>query len=198
MQIHTKLYLDYFEIQYDKITGFYDPIECTIQYDNCTQMGFEIHHIDYKRMGGSKEAEKVENYIASCRNCHDDAHDEKISKERLYGLQLAKMIRFKTAKIKAITDKVTSLILEIFKSIGIIYPATFTKFYQIQTKQNNFIIWDFNTNEVTAMIGDPIFSKFTGFNATIVKKYLGHNKYLICSPEELKDLLEYLQLKIKK
>ena len=42
-------------------------------------------------MGGSEEKDYIENLIGLCRVCHDDAHDELISKEALIRKHQLKM-----------------------------------------------------------------------------------------------------------
>lgn len=67
MKAHTKIYLEYFG--YDQ-SSF---IECEI----CQVKAVDIHHIKRRGMGGSKEANKIENLMALCRKCHEDYGDKK-------------------------------------------------------------------------------------------------------------------------
>ncbi len=74
MRKHTKIYFDYFGY------GIDDVIICEFCGKN---KAVDIHHIDNKGMGGSKTKDKIENLIALCRDCHDKAHKEIISKQEL-------------------------------------------------------------------------------------------------------------------
>ena len=78
MKKHTKIYLNYFGY------GEQDIILCEV----CGAVSVDIHHIQPKGMGGSKTKDNIENLIALCRNCHNLAHDNKLSKEYLTKLHL--------------------------------------------------------------------------------------------------------------
>jgi hypothetical protein len=67
MQKHTKIYFDYFG--YD-VTDF---IPCEI----CETKAVDIHHIHARGMGGTKQADNIENLMALCRNCHIEYGDKK-------------------------------------------------------------------------------------------------------------------------
>ena len=43
-----------------------DFIPCEL----CGAKGVDIHHIDCRGMGGSKEKDTIENLMALCRKCH--------------------------------------------------------------------------------------------------------------------------------
>jgi hypothetical protein len=60
MKKHTKIYLDYF--------GYTtaDFIPCEI----CGNRAVDIHHIEARGMGGSKQSDYIENLQAVCRKCH--------------------------------------------------------------------------------------------------------------------------------
>lgn len=73
MKNHIKVYFKHFK--YD-ISSF---IECEV----CKAPSNDIHHIQPKGMGGSKTKDNIENLIALCRDCHNDAHDNIISKWEL-------------------------------------------------------------------------------------------------------------------
>lgn len=49
----------------------------------CGKLADDIHHIKPKGMGGSKLKDNPENLIALCRDCHDMAHANELSKEYL-------------------------------------------------------------------------------------------------------------------
>lgn len=60
MKKHTKIYFDFFKY------STADFIPCEI----CNSKAIDIHHIDCRGMGGSKEKDTIENLMALCRNCH--------------------------------------------------------------------------------------------------------------------------------
>ena len=68
---HTKNYLKHHNI------GEQDFIQCNV----CGSEARDIHHITFKSQGGSDE---VDNLIALCREHHEDAHDNLLTKEYLY------------------------------------------------------------------------------------------------------------------
>lgn len=74
MRKHTKIYLDAFG--YDK--G--DFIACEITGERAV----DIHHIQPRGMGGSKELDRVENLMAICRKKHDELGDKTKYKAYLY------------------------------------------------------------------------------------------------------------------
>ncbi|MFY0655047.1 MAG: HNH endonuclease [Cyclobacteriaceae bacterium] len=65
MKIHTKIYLKYFGYT------IADFIPCEI----CGAKSVDIHHLIFKKMGGSKLLDYIENLIAVCRDCHNKCHD---------------------------------------------------------------------------------------------------------------------------
>ena len=67
MRKHTKLYLDYFGYVAD------DFMCCEI----CGGRMVDIHHIDCRGMGGSKDKDKIENLIGLCRQHHLEYGDKK-------------------------------------------------------------------------------------------------------------------------
>lgn len=67
---HVKNYMNYFSL------GEQDFISCEM----CASEGVDIHHIKYRSQGGTDD---IENLICLCRNCHNLAHENKISKEEL-------------------------------------------------------------------------------------------------------------------
>ena len=76
MKNHTKVYF--------KSLGFtgYEYIPCEI----CSKRAVDIHHIDCRGMGGSKEKDKIENLMALCRECHIKYGDVKHQKDYLQEL----------------------------------------------------------------------------------------------------------------
>ena len=88
MKVHTKIYFEYFGIDYDLATGWHDHIDCELD----GKVTVDIHHIEPKGMGGSRNKDVIDNLIALCRDCHTDAHAEKISKETLQRAHAKKML----------------------------------------------------------------------------------------------------------
>ena len=73
MKKHTKLYLAYFGFDQS------DFIPCEI----CGSQAIDIHHIECRGMGGTKEAENIDNLQALCRSCHVKYGDKKEYQEFL-------------------------------------------------------------------------------------------------------------------
>jgi hypothetical protein len=67
MKKHTKIYLDYFGY------GIEDFIPC----ECCGTKAVDLHHIFRRGMGGSKEADNIENIMALCREHHIEYGDKK-------------------------------------------------------------------------------------------------------------------------
>lgn len=70
---HTQVYMQYFG--YDKS----DFIPCEI----CKKESVDVHHIEARGMGGSKEKDVIKNLMALCRKCHTDFGDKKQFMEML-------------------------------------------------------------------------------------------------------------------
>jgi 5-methylcytosine-specific restriction endonuclease McrA len=73
MKKHTKLYLNYFGFDTS------DFIPCEV----CGTLAVDIHHIECRGMGGTKEFEHIDNLQALCRDCHVNYGDKKQYKEFL-------------------------------------------------------------------------------------------------------------------
>ena len=73
MKPYTKMYLNHFG--YD-ISDF---IPCEV----CGKTAIDIHHIQARGIGGSKEADNIENLMALCREDHLKYGDKKQHKEWL-------------------------------------------------------------------------------------------------------------------
>jgi hypothetical protein len=65
MKNHTKIYMQ--GMGYD----IHDFIPCEV----CDSKATDIHHIDARGMGGSKEKDVIENLMALCRKCHMEFGD---------------------------------------------------------------------------------------------------------------------------
>jgi 5-methylcytosine-specific restriction endonuclease McrA len=81
MKKHTKIYLQYFKY------GVTEFIPCEV----CGLKAVDIHHIDCRGMGGSKEKDKIENLMALCRQCHIDFGDKKQHTEFLQNIHKLKI-----------------------------------------------------------------------------------------------------------
>ena len=73
MKKHTKLYMSFFG--YD-VSDF---IPCEV----CGREAQDIHHIECRGMGGTKQADTIQNLMAVCRDCHIAFGDKKEHKEYL-------------------------------------------------------------------------------------------------------------------
>jgi len=82
MKLYKKIYLDYFGY------GEQERIMCEV----CENEAVDIHHIEPKKMGGSKTKDYIENLIALCRDCHMAAHNNTITKEFLTEIHLSNLI----------------------------------------------------------------------------------------------------------
>jgi len=78
---HTKIYMDAFG--YD-VTDF---IPCEV----CNAKAVDIHHIESRGMGGSKDKDIIENLMALCRSCHNRYEGNKSDKAMLRVVHLVKM-----------------------------------------------------------------------------------------------------------
>jgi 5-methylcytosine-specific restriction endonuclease McrA len=67
MKKHVKIYIEHFKYALD------DFIPCT----TCGSKAVDIHHIQRRGIGGSKNKDYIENLAALCRGCHDKAERNK-------------------------------------------------------------------------------------------------------------------------
>jgi 5-methylcytosine-specific restriction endonuclease McrA len=81
MKKHTQIYLK--AMGYDTT----DFIPCEV----CQAKAVDIHHIEARGMGGSKEADTIENLMALCRQCHTNLGDKKQYKELLVATHALRM-----------------------------------------------------------------------------------------------------------
>lgn len=81
MKNHTKVYFKFFD--YDQ-SSF---IPCEV----CQAQAVDIHHIDARGIGGSKEKDVIENLMALCRDCHNLYGDITQAKESLRQIHAIKM-----------------------------------------------------------------------------------------------------------
>ena len=71
MKAHTKIYFNFFGIDYDPQSGWHDFIKCEL----CDAEAVDIHHIEARGMGGSKLKDVIINLMALCRSCHTEFGD---------------------------------------------------------------------------------------------------------------------------
>lgn len=83
MKKHTKIYLQ--AAGYD-ITDF---IPCEV----CDAKAVDIHHIEARGMGGTKNADTIDNLMALCRRCHVEYGDKTQYKEMLREIHLRRLLR---------------------------------------------------------------------------------------------------------
>ena len=81
MKNHTKIYLK--EMNYHET----EWIPCEM----CGQTAVDIHHIEARGMGGSKDKDIIENLMALCRSCHNRYEGNKSDKAMLRVVHLVKM-----------------------------------------------------------------------------------------------------------
>lgn len=83
MKKHVKIYLDHFGY------GEQDFISCEI----CGKKATDVHHLDNRGMGGSKEKDYIENLMGLCRGCHklcEDSPDHNELAKNIHQHQLEK------------------------------------------------------------------------------------------------------------
>ena len=83
MKIHTKIYMKHFG--YDQS----DFIPCEI----CGGQAVDIHHIECRGLGGTKQEDKIENLMALCRQDHLKYGDKKQWKDWLQSIHNAKLAK---------------------------------------------------------------------------------------------------------
>ena len=78
MKAHTKIYLQYF--------NFKIPEDCFCEI--CGNYANDIHHIEARKMGGTKQKDSIENLMALCRKHHLQYGDIKDKKDYLKEIHL--------------------------------------------------------------------------------------------------------------
>ena len=81
MKKHTRIYMKHFDYVFD------DFISCEV----CGAKAVDIHHIEPKGMGGSKNKDFIANLIALCRSCHTRCHSDKEFSSRTKEIHLLKL-----------------------------------------------------------------------------------------------------------
>jgi len=94
MQPHTKIYFDYFKIEYDPVSGWHN---CKSEISGLPAQ--DIHHIDCRGMGGGKNKNDIFNLIALTRDEHENFGDKKQYVEWLREVHKKHIEKFKI-KIK--------------------------------------------------------------------------------------------------
>lgn len=87
MKAHTKVYMRYFSY------AIAEDIFCEI----CSAPAKDLHHIRARGMGGSKQANNIENLMALCRSCHESFGDKKQHVEYLQKVHQEKIDARKAA-----------------------------------------------------------------------------------------------------
>ena len=67
MKKYTKQYFSYFGYALD------DFLPCEV----CGNKAVDLHHLDCKGMGGTKDKDNINNVMAVCRQCHLEYGDKK-------------------------------------------------------------------------------------------------------------------------
>lgn len=81
MKAHTKIYLKHFGYAET------DFIPCEV----CGNIAVDIHHIERRGMGGTKQKDSIENLMALCRADHIKYGDKKQWKDWLRNIHQAKI-----------------------------------------------------------------------------------------------------------
>lgn len=95
MKKHTKIYFDYFGVDYDPQTGWHD---CKSELSGLPAV--DIHHIEARGMGGSKNADRIENLMALTREEHEKYGDVTEQKRMLKKAHYDYIIQFDESKFK--------------------------------------------------------------------------------------------------
>lgn len=83
MKPHTKIYMLHF--------GYKVPEDVFCEMPNCNSYCIDIHHIAPRSKFGTKtkdQQDDIKNLVALCRNHHDDAHNNILTKEYLTEVHL--------------------------------------------------------------------------------------------------------------
>ena len=81
MKKHTKIYLEFFNIDYTDSPPWWDWTKC--ENPNCDKGIQDIHHLEPRGMGGSKLKDYIDNLIGLCRGCHIEAEEHESFNEYL-------------------------------------------------------------------------------------------------------------------
>ncbi|MCK5605323.1 HNH endonuclease [Candidatus Pacearchaeota archaeon] len=89
MKKHTRIYFDFFNVDYDPISGWHN---CVSEISG--NRANDIHHIESRGMGGSKRSDNIENLMALTREEHIKLGDKKQYLVYLKQLHAAYIKRF--------------------------------------------------------------------------------------------------------
>jgi len=89
MQKHTKIYFDFFGVEYDQVSGWHN---CKSEISGLPAV--DINHIECRGMGGSKTKDNIENLMALTREEHERYGDKKQHIEYLRTIHLDYIKRF--------------------------------------------------------------------------------------------------------
>lgn len=95
MRKHTKIYFDHFDVEYDESTGWHN---CVSEISGLPAI--DIHHINARGMGGSKNADRIENLMALTREEHEYYGDVPKYREYLQEVHDNYLKRFAETKFK--------------------------------------------------------------------------------------------------
>lgn len=83
MQAHTETYMNFF--------GYQIAEDCFCEIPGCGRPTIDVHHIIPRSKFGKKtkdEQNDIKNLIGLCREHHNDAHAEKLTREFLTNIHL--------------------------------------------------------------------------------------------------------------
>lgn len=95
MKRHTKIYFDFFNVDYDPVSGWHN---CISEISGLPAT--DVHHIEARGMGGSKYADRIENLMALTRDEHEKFGDKKQYIEYLKEVHRNYIERFTKNKFK--------------------------------------------------------------------------------------------------
>jgi len=72
MKKHTQKYFDFFNIEYDPVSGWHN---CKSEISGLPAQ--DIHHIECRGIGGSKTKDTIENLMALTREEHEQYGDKR-------------------------------------------------------------------------------------------------------------------------
>ncbi len=93
MKKHTKIYFDFFNIEFDPVSGWHNAIS-----EISGLPAVDINHIECRGMGGSKEKDNIENLMAMTRDEHIEYGDKEQHKEYLKQIHETFIRRFTQSK----------------------------------------------------------------------------------------------------
>ena len=111
---HTKIYY--------KAFGYTDPSECLSEISD--SIAVDIHHIDARGIGGSSDADCIENLMALTRDEHNEYGDIRELKALLYSIHRKRLliagVDFNLSKINAQIAKYKPYLPEEYQDLLVI------------------------------------------------------------------------------